>query len=54
MHKELGETEQTISRIFKIARKANNACCTMLLENIDVISTPCGNDNTSEKTMDRI
>lgn len=52
IHKEVGASEKSIHYLFDCARHA--APCVVILDDVAVISSVRGKDNTTEGTMDRV
>jgi len=52
IHKEVGASEKAVHNLFKCARAA--APCVVILDDIAIISSVRGHDNTTEGTMDRV
>jgi SpoVK/Ycf46/Vps4 family AAA+-type ATPase len=52
IHKEVGASEKAIRRLFECARSA--APCVIILDDVAIISSVRGHDNTTEGTMDRV
>jgi SpoVK/Ycf46/Vps4 family AAA+-type ATPase len=52
IHKEVGSSERAIHRLFDFARSAMP--CVVILDDIAIISSVRGKDNTREGTMDRV
>ena len=52
IHKEVGGSEKAIHHLFECARAA--APCVVILDDIAIISSVRGRDNTTEGTMDRV
>ena len=52
IHKEVGVSEKSIHHLFECARSA--APCVIILDDVAVISSVRGKDNTTEGTMDRV
>lgn len=52
IHKEVGGSEKAIHHLFECARAA--APCIVILDDVAVISSVRGRDNTTEGTMDRV
>lgn len=52
IHKEVGSSEKAIHRLFECARSA--APCVVILDDVALIASVRGHDNTTEGTMDRV
>lgn len=52
IHKEVGGSEKAIHHLFECARAA--APCVVILDDVAIISSVRGRDNTTEGTMDRV
>lgn len=52
IQKEVGSSERAIRRLFDCARSA--APCIVILDDVAIVSSVRGNDNTTEGTMDRV
>ena len=52
LQSKLGASEKAVSRIFAHARE--HAPCVLLLDQVDMLGVPRGNDTTTEGSLDRI
>ena len=52
IHKEVGGSEKAIHHLFECARAA--APCVVILDDVAIVSSVRGRDNTTEGTMDRV